>query len=116
MRRPPLLTLLAHSLAVEGKLPVAGAAWYRKSLPTFADAIAPVRQRYWSVDFFISVPNIEMMKIPVPLFNRLADAKPRQEAVKKYGARLRLTDGRGTRALILLEYFSGAKTAAGCRR
>jgi hypothetical protein len=70
-----LVTLLAHSLAAGGKLPLSSAAWYRKPLPTFADAIALVRQRYWSsVDSFLSAPDTEMIKIPVPLFNRLADA------------------------------------------
>jgi len=70
-----LITLLAHSLASDEKLPLARASWYRKSLPTFADAIALVRQRYWScIDIFASPPNTEFVKIPAPLFNRLADA------------------------------------------
>lgn len=70
-----LITLLAHTLALDGKLPLPRAAWYGKSLPTFADAIALVRQRYWSAfDSFISSPDTQIMKIPVPLFNRLTDA------------------------------------------
>jgi len=70
-----LITLLAHCLADGAKLPISGAAWYRKPLPTFADAIALVRQRYWfNLDSFVSSSDTEMLKIPVPLFNRLAEA------------------------------------------
>jgi hypothetical protein len=70
-----LITLLAHSLASDGKISLARASWYQKSLPTFADAIALVRQRYWScLDSFISSPNTEFVKIPTLLFNRLSDA------------------------------------------
>jgi hypothetical protein len=40
-----LVTLLAHQCAKGGTLPVRQAAWYPKSTPTFADALAIVRQR-----------------------------------------------------------------------
>jgi hypothetical protein len=39
-----LITLLAGRLAQEDVLPVRQAVWYHKSLPTFVDAIAIVRQ------------------------------------------------------------------------
>ena len=42
-----LITLLAHHSTVQGKLPIRQAAWYQKSLPTFTDALACVRQRLW---------------------------------------------------------------------
>lgn len=42
-----LVTLLAHQAARRGKLPVRQAAWYVKSTPTFADALAIVRQTLW---------------------------------------------------------------------
>jgi hypothetical protein len=38
-----VITLWASQLVQEHALPVRQAAWYRKSLPTFADAIAIVR-------------------------------------------------------------------------
>lgn len=43
-----LITLFAHHSTVRGKLPIRQAAWYKKTLPTFADALASVRQRFWS--------------------------------------------------------------------
>lgn len=42
-----LVTLLAHQQAVIGPLPIRQAAWYTKTMPTFADALATVRQQLW---------------------------------------------------------------------
>jgi len=42
-----LVTLLAHQGAQRGGLPVRQAAWYSKPTPTFADALALVRQTIW---------------------------------------------------------------------
>jgi len=42
-----LVTLLAHRSTQRGKLPVRQAAWYAKSVPTFSDALAVVRQTLW---------------------------------------------------------------------
>jgi hypothetical protein len=42
-----LITLLASELSRQHKLPVPKAAWYEKTQPTFAEAIAAVRQRLW---------------------------------------------------------------------
>lgn len=42
-----LVTLLAHHSVQRGKLPVRQAAWYTKSAPTFADAVAVVRKTLW---------------------------------------------------------------------
>jgi DDE superfamily endonuclease len=47
-----LVTLLAHLHAQRGKLPVRQAAWYSKSLPTFSDALAIVRQQLWQHLYF----------------------------------------------------------------
>lgn len=47
-----LVTLLAHSHARRGKLPVRQAAWYSKPLPTFSDALAIVRQNFWKHFYF----------------------------------------------------------------
>jgi hypothetical protein len=43
-----LVTLLADRLARRGALPLSHDVWYRKSRPTFADALAAVRQHYWT--------------------------------------------------------------------
>jgi hypothetical protein len=43
-----LVTLLADRLVHQGTLPLPQEAWYSKKHPTFADALAAVRQHYWS--------------------------------------------------------------------
>jgi hypothetical protein len=47
-----LVTLLAHTHARHAKFPVRQAAWYRKPLPTFSDALAIVRQELWQHLYF----------------------------------------------------------------
>jgi hypothetical protein len=47
-----LVTLLAHTHARRDKLPVRQAAWYSKTLPTFIDALAIVRQNFWQHLYF----------------------------------------------------------------
>lgn len=47
-----LVTLAANDLTTAGTLPVAQAAWYAKTLPTFADALAVVRQDLWQQTSF----------------------------------------------------------------
>jgi hypothetical protein len=42
-----LVTLLADRLVRQGRLPLPPDAWYTKLRPTFADALAAVRQHYW---------------------------------------------------------------------
>lgn len=70
-----LVTLLAHCLAPSGNLSLAQAAWYRKSKPTFADALAAVRSRFWrELNFSRSPRQPNLIKIPRPLFERLRDA------------------------------------------
>ncbi|MBV9038227.1 MAG: transposase [Acidobacteriaceae bacterium] len=43
-----LVTLLADRLVRRGTLPLPQDAWYTKRRPTFADALAAVRQHYWT--------------------------------------------------------------------
>jgi hypothetical protein len=43
-----LVTLLADRLVRRGTLPLPQDAWYTKRRPTFADALATVRQHYWT--------------------------------------------------------------------
>lgn len=70
-----LIMVLANSLASEGQLPISSSSWYRKSLPTFADAISLVRQQYWCLpNFMISSPDAKVVKIPIPIFNQLSIA------------------------------------------
>jgi len=50
-----VVTLLADRLARQSALPLQQDAWYRKARPTFADALAAVRQHYWThTGFWVS--------------------------------------------------------------
>lgn len=70
-----LVTLLADGLMKVPGQAVRKAAWYTKTMPTFADAIASVRRCLWSSwDFSTSGANDEVCKIPRSLFERLTDA------------------------------------------
>ena len=69
-----LVTVLAGRLTQEHALPVRPATWYRKPLPTFADAIAVVRQHLWtSSHFYMSPAKADMVEIPSSLLHRLTD-------------------------------------------
>jgi hypothetical protein len=69
-----VVTLLAHKLGAETGLPVRQASWYRQTQPTFADALAAVRQCLWpQVHFSMSYSETEMVKIPKALFARFTD-------------------------------------------
>jgi hypothetical protein len=70
-----LVTLLADELMKAPSQAVRRAAWYAKTKPTFADAIASVRRCLWnSCHFSTSGANDEVCKIPRSLFERLTDA------------------------------------------
>jgi hypothetical protein len=70
-----LVTLLAHQLAKAGELPVRQAAWYQKTLPTFSDALAVVRQHFWrEMGFQISPSQADMQKVSNILLQRMAEA------------------------------------------
>jgi DDE superfamily endonuclease len=63
-----LVTLLADRLVRQGTLPLAQDAWYRKPRPTFADALAAVRQHYWAhMGFRVSRRQDQMEKLPPAL-------------------------------------------------
>jgi hypothetical protein len=76
-----LVTLLAHAHldgqrqgGTRSPLPARPAAWYAKTLPTFADALALVRQQLWPVSIsYLSPPQPDLITIPRTLFNRLTD-------------------------------------------
>jgi len=70
-----LVTLLAHRLVKQGKLPVRQAAWYVKRLPTFSDALAVVRQHLWrQVNFKTSQRTTNIQKTKTFLIERYTDA------------------------------------------
>ena len=49
-----VVTLLAARLGPQARLPVATAAWYRKTRPTFADTLAAVRRHMWADHGFLT--------------------------------------------------------------
>jgi hypothetical protein len=70
-----IITLNAHRLIEKGMTCVRSTAWYRKTRPTFADAIALVRRQLWDhLHFSTSLQETDMIKIPRELFERFIDA------------------------------------------
>jgi hypothetical protein len=70
-----LVTLMAHQHAKRRKLPIRQAAWYRKSRPTFSDALALVRRQIWQHECFPSVASpAGHSKMPAAIENRLLSA------------------------------------------
>ena len=68
------VTLLAHALySAPSSASPRQAAWYTKSLPTFSDALALVRQYLWSIypTFRISNDEPDTLQIPKPFFDTL---------------------------------------------
>jgi hypothetical protein len=69
-----LITLFAHQLLQQQALPVRQAAWYPKSVPTFSDTLAFVRQQLWPVNIsWLSSAKPDVVIIPKALFDRLTD-------------------------------------------
>ena len=70
------VTLAAHLRQKQRPATPRSAAWYAKSLPTFADAIALVRRDLWqaSETFSTSPEKPDITKVPAPLLNRLIDS------------------------------------------
>jgi hypothetical protein len=63
-----LITLLADRLVRQGTLPLPQDAWYRKQRPTFADALAVVREHYWRhMGFRVSGRKEQVRKLPSAL-------------------------------------------------
>jgi hypothetical protein len=63
-----LVTLLADRLVRQGTLPLPPDAWYTKQRPTFADALAVVRQQYWrQAGFRLSGRQDHIAKLPQAL-------------------------------------------------
>lgn len=69
-----IVTALADQLQKQQVFTRPQTAWYKKKLPTFADALALVRQRLWELKTFqMSVDEPEMVKVPRDLFNTWSD-------------------------------------------
>jgi hypothetical protein len=67
-----LVTLFAHQLLQGQALPVRQAAWYHKSVATFSDTLAFVRQQLWPVSIsWLSPAKPDLVIIPKSLFDRL---------------------------------------------
>jgi hypothetical protein len=70
-----IITLTAHLLIAKGATCVRSTAWYRKTRPTFSDAIALVRRQLWDhIHFSTSQQETGMIQIPSELFERFMDA------------------------------------------
>ena len=69
------VTLAAHLLPGDQRIPVRSAAWYEKPLPTFSDTLALVRRALWpaSATFCMSDSEPDVQKVPASLFNRFIE-------------------------------------------
>ena len=71
-----LVALAAHPHMAQSADCVCQAAWYRKALPTFSDALALVRQESWGqMAFCLSTDAAEFVNVPPALVDRLVDAR-----------------------------------------
>jgi hypothetical protein len=65
-----IVDLLAHHLPSDWRHSGFQSAWYQKSLPTFSDALASVRQRFWQVRLFhTSAETTDIVKVPKALLD-----------------------------------------------
>ena len=73
-----LVTLLATRLVRDGRLLIRTAAWYVKSTPSFNEALAAVRRRWWhattATTSAISRRDAEMIELRRHLVRRLSNA------------------------------------------
>lgn len=69
-----LVALLAHCLQGQSPFVLPSTAWYQKSLPTFTDALALVRQQLWQERTFqMSTEKPDTVNVPRDLFNAWSD-------------------------------------------
>jgi DDE superfamily endonuclease len=71
-----MVTLFAHQRMAQGSGIVRQTAWYRKSHPTFSDALALVRKELWAQEetFCGLAQETDMVKVPREFVERLTDA------------------------------------------
>ena len=69
-----LITLFAHARMSSPSAAARQAAWYQKSQPTFADALALVRRSLWTQQLFpLSPVDADLVQIPRAVVTRLTD-------------------------------------------
>jgi hypothetical protein len=67
-----LVTILAHELLSRATMPPQQAAWYRKTMPTFSDALALVRRHLWAHTTFPTSPTVpEVEKVSRALLDHV---------------------------------------------
>ena len=71
-----VVTLLAHQHMTKGAQTVRRKAWYRKSYPTFSEALALVRKELWAHEQTLcgSLREADTLKVPRQFVERLTDA------------------------------------------
>jgi hypothetical protein len=70
-----MITLTAYLLPQEGAPCVRSTAWYRKTRPTFSNAIALVRRHIWDHLYFsMSQRDTNLFQMPRILLERLTEA------------------------------------------
>jgi hypothetical protein len=71
-----VVTLFAHQQMAKSPQTVRQTAWYRKSYPTFSDALALVRKELWAQEetFCGSPTDTDTIKVPRVFMQRLTDA------------------------------------------
>lgn len=69
-----IIVLLANQLQSSMSCSLPHSAWYRKELPTFIDALAWVRQRFWQARLLqLSSSDTDIVKIPKALLDSWSD-------------------------------------------
>ena len=69
-----IVVMLANQVQTQHSFDLPNTAWYRKSLPTFADALALVRQQLWQFRLFqLSNAETDTVNIPRAFFNCWSD-------------------------------------------
>jgi hypothetical protein len=67
-----MMTLMADRLAASGKLPIRRAAWYKKTVPTYSDALGAVRLHLWKHGVFPRTgPDADTAEISASLYQQL---------------------------------------------
>jgi hypothetical protein len=70
-----IITLTAQLLIDKGATCMRSTAWYRKTRPTFAEALALVRRQVWEhLHFSTSQQETDLIKIPRALLERFTEA------------------------------------------
>jgi len=70
-----VITLFAHGQMRQATGALRRVAWYRKTHPTFSDALALVRKELWAYATFYGLPaDTETVKVPKAFMERLTDA------------------------------------------